>query len=96
LGANGAGVSAIKAGNNITNANLDLQAKGAGGTRLTDGSGVIRLVVDNSLGVKMVPLAVSVPTVNGDLTVEATSNISLAFRFKGSDGVVRSAALVLA
>lgn len=38
----------------------------------------------------------SVPTVNGELTVEATSNTQLTFRLKGTDGTVRSASLTLA
>lgn len=41
----------------------------------------------------LTPAASSVPTVNGELTVEATSNTSLTFRLKGSDGTVRSASL---
>jgi len=44
----------------------------------------------------LTPAASSVPTVNGELTVEATSNTSLTFRLKGTDGTVRSASLTLA
>jgi hypothetical protein len=44
----------------------------------------------------LTPAASSVPTVNGELTVEATSNTTLTFRLKGTDGTVRSAALTLA
>ncbi len=36
-----------------------------------------------------------IPSANGDLTVEATSNTSLTFRLKGTDGTVRSASLTL-
>jgi hypothetical protein len=43
----------------------------------------------------LTPAASSVPTVNGELTVEATSNTSLTFRLKGTDGTVRSASLTL-
>lgn len=42
------------------------------------------------------PAASAVPALNGQLTVEATSNTSLTFRYKGSDGTVRSASLTLA
>ena len=35
------------------------------------------------------------PADNGDLVIEATSNTSLTFRYKGSDGTVRSASLTL-
>lgn len=41
------------------------------------------------------PPASITPAVNGDLTVEATSNTQLTFRLKGTDGVVRSASLTL-
>lgn len=41
------------------------------------------------------PPATYTPAANGDLTVEATSNTTLTFRLKGSDGVVRSASLTL-
>ncbi len=41
------------------------------------------------------PPASITPAVNGDLTVEATSNTSLTFRLKGTDGTVRSAVLTL-
>lgn len=42
------------------------------------------------------PAASDVPTVNGQLSVEATSNTQLTFRYKGSDGTVRSTTLTLA
>jgi lysophospholipase L1-like esterase len=42
------------------------------------------------------PSASNTPTVNGDLTFEATSNTSLTVKFKGSDGTVRSVVLTLA
>ncbi len=43
----------------------------------------------------LVPAAASVPTANGELSIEATSNSSLTFRLRGSDGTVRSASLAL-
>lgn len=42
------------------------------------------------------PAAADVPTVNGQLSIEATSNTQLALRLKGSDGTVRSVTLTLA
>jgi hypothetical protein len=36
------------------------------------------------------------PALNGDLVVEATSNTLLTFKFKGSDGTVRSGTMVVA
>ena len=35
------------------------------------------------------------PSANGDLSVEATSNTTLTFKFKGDDGVVRSGTITL-
>jgi hypothetical protein len=42
------------------------------------------------------PAASVTPTVNGQLMFQATSNTSLTFKYKGSDGTVRSASLTLA
>lgn len=41
------------------------------------------------------PGASVAPEDNGDLVVEATDNTTLTFKFKGSDGVVRSGAVTL-
>jgi len=41
------------------------------------------------------PPASIAPAANGDLTVEATSNTTLTFKLKGSDGVVRTGTLTL-
>lgn len=42
------------------------------------------------------PSASITPASNGDLVAEATSNTTLTFKFKGSDGVVRSGTVTLA
>lgn len=42
------------------------------------------------------PAASVTPVTNGDVMVQLTSNTSLTFKVKGSDGVVRSASLTLA
>lgn len=42
------------------------------------------------------PPASVTPATNGDLTVEATSNTTLTFKLKGTDGVVRTGTLALA
>ena len=96
LGANGAGVSSIVAGNGIANAAMIMIAKGNGSARLRDGSGIDRVQVDNVVGLTLVPLATSTPVNNGDLAIQATSNTSLTFKFKGADGVVRTNSLTLA
>ena len=36
------------------------------------------------------------PVLNGDLVVEATSNTTLTFKLKGTDGTVRSGTITLA
>jgi hypothetical protein len=42
------------------------------------------------------PPAIIIPASNGDLVVEATNNTLLTFKFKGSDGTVRSGTMVVA
>lgn len=42
------------------------------------------------------PAASQTPAANGELTFEATSNTTVTVKLKGSDGIVRSAALTLA
>jgi len=42
------------------------------------------------------PSASRTPAANGDLVFEATSNTTLTFKFKGSDGTVRSGTITLA
>ena len=42
------------------------------------------------------PALSATPPNNGDLVVQATSNTSLTFKYKGSDGTVRTASLTLA
>lgn len=98
LGADGgtSGNSTITAGNGATNASLVLKGKGTGTTNLADSAGVNRVVVDSVRGVVLAPVASSAPTQNGELSVEATNNTTLTFRFKGSDGVVRSGTVTLA
>lgn len=46
-------------------------------------------------GLLLRPPASVTPTENGDLMVEATSNTALTFKFKGSDGTVRSGSITL-
>lgn len=46
--------------------------------------------------IRLYPSASDAPTINGQLTVEATSNTQLTFKLKGSDGTVRSTTLTLA
>jgi hypothetical protein len=96
LGVNGSNLSAIYAGGGATNATLVLAAKGTGSTVLNDGGGISRVLADSGVGVRFVPLASATPTANGELAIQATSNTSLTFRFKGSDGTVRQGSVALA
>lgn len=41
------------------------------------------------------PAASVTPDENGDLAIQATSNTSLTFKYRGSDGVVRSGSIAL-
>ena len=47
-------------------------------------------------GLALHPGASVTPTSNGDLVIQATSNTSLTFKYKGSDGTVRSGSITLA
>lgn len=79
-----------------TNPSVKIAGGGTGGVLLNDGGGTSRVIVDTTVGFRIVPLASATPTANGELTFQATSNTSLTFKYKGSDGVVRSASLTLA
>ena len=75
---------------------LDL-VKGAGVTEYTwskDGNLNVNDVYANG-DLIVNPSASITPTVNGELTFEATSNTSLTIKFKGSDGTVRTNVLTL-
>lgn len=95
LAGNQANISTIQAGNNITDANLDLVAKGGGATRIKDGSSVVRIQADIQNGISFYPLSSSIPSTVGQLTVATASNTSLVFKLKGTDNVVRTATITL-
>lgn len=59
-------------------------------------TGIERMRIDHAGGVVIKPKAAAVPVGNGEMTFELTSDTTLNVRVKGSDGVIRSAALVLA
>lgn len=70
-------------------------ASGAWRRRILSGSSVLfELLQDGRLTLR--PPASATPDNNGDLVIQATSNTSLTFRFRGSDGTVRQASLTLA
>jgi hypothetical protein len=77
------------------NASVKIVGKGTGGVNLSDGNTISRVIVDSSVGIRFVPKTSAVPPANGEVSIEATSNTQLTFRYKGTDGVVRSATLNL-
>ena len=47
--------------------------------------------------IQQLPITTTItPASNGDLVVEATSNTTLTFKLKGTDGTVRSGTITLA
>jgi hypothetical protein len=54
------------------------------------------LDVNGSFGITPWIGSTITPVDNGDLTIETTSNTTLTFRLKGSDGTVRSGTVTLA
>ncbi|RVH87734.1 hypothetical protein CN204_04165 [Sinorhizobium meliloti] len=53
-------------------------------------------IVNHDKSISHYPPASVTPTVNGEMTIQLTSDTSLAIKVKGSDGVVRTATLALA
>lgn len=52
-----------------------------------------RVVYGDDLSLR--PAASRTPAANGDLEIQATSNTSLTFKLKGSDGTIRSGSITL-
>lgn len=55
-----------------------------------------RMAFQNPEAVTIKPQANAVPQEVGDLVIQATSNTSLTFKFRGTDGTVRSGSITLA
>jgi hypothetical protein len=55
--------------------------------------GINEFQVNGSIRIR--PSASSTPPNIGDLTIEATTDVTLKLKFRGSDGVVRSSILIL-
>lgn len=55
----------------------------------------VRTSLNAILSSILAPAASATPASKGDLLIEATSDTSLTFKYKGSDGTVRSASLTL-
>ena len=72
---------------------LYLRANGENGGGLVIDSTDQNVKVDNDL--IQTPSAAITPANNGELVVEATSNTTLTFKLKGSDGTVRSGTITL-
>ncbi len=56
---------------------------------------VVRARINAAFAAIFQPPASTLPVNNGDLVIQATSNTSLTFRYKGSDGIVRSGSVTL-
>jgi hypothetical protein len=97
LGVDGSGNSVIQSGSGATNAPMVIRPKGTSGAMIADGAGVNRVQVDSGIGIRWVPKTTgATPQNNGEVTIEFTSNTTLTFRAKGTDGTVRSATVTLA
>jgi len=83
------GFSATGSGSNSTTLNHT-------SATLTKINGTSAHVLDVTGTIKLSPPASVTPANNGELMVEATSNTTLTFKFKGSDGTVRSGTVILA
>lgn len=90
----GAGLAGMKWGTSSTSDDLGISRNAAGVLEVNSGTaGTLRDIMVRS--VLAFPPASIAPTVNGELVVEATSNTSLTFKLKGSDGTVRTGAITL-
>ena len=91
----GAGLAGLKWGTSSTADDLGISRNAAGVLEVNSGtSGALRDVKVRQA--VQSPQASVTPTINGELVVEATSNTTLTFKLKGSDGTVRSGTLTLA
>jgi hypothetical protein len=52
-------------------------------------------MIQTSSDIVFAPSSTITPTINGQVTIEKTSNTSLTFKLKGSDGVVRTGSITL-
>lgn len=69
---------------------------GASGLQINDTANSVALFNLFDTGrILMRPPASATPDNNGQMTIEATSNTQLTFKFKGSDGTVRSGSITL-
>lgn len=71
-------------------------------TNFVDGSGQLMLTslqflqqMWGAINLLNRPPASITPTNDGDLVIQATSNTTLTFKYKGSDGTIRSGAITL-
>ena len=100
----GASTKALAAGQtNQTVIGYNVTGSGSNSTTLNNTSatltkinGTSAHVLDVTGTIRLSPPASVTPANNGELMVEATSNTTLTFKFKGSDGTVRSGTVILA
>jgi len=79
--------------NNILTGNTtkDIFDDSADNTVIDRNSGRVRI----NRGIEIAPSSSETPTNNGDVVIEATSDTSITFKLKGSDGTVRSGSVAL-
>lgn len=56
---------------------------------------IVRSRINAAFAAIFQPPASATPAAIGDLVIEATNDTTLTFKYKGSDGVVRSGSIVL-
>jgi hypothetical protein len=82
--------------NGISGANTGLSCSSASLLFSVDAGTTACGKFDSSGNLILKPNASITPAANGDLAIQATSNTSLTFKYKGSDGTVRSGSITLA
>lgn len=76
-------------------AGVNVAAEHASGPVIFSTAGSERGRFDSSGNLILKPQSSVTPANNGDLAIQATSNTSLTFKYKGSDGTVRSGSITL-
>lgn len=90
----GAGLAGMKWGTSSTADDLGISRNAAGVLEVNSGTaGTLRDAKVRSV-IQSPPASVA-PAVNGEMVVEATSNTTLTFKLKGSDGTVRTGTITL-
>ena len=90
----GAGLAGMKWGTSSTADDLGISRNAAGVMEVNSGTAGTLRDIKVRQAVQS-PASSVTPAVNGEMVVEATSNTTLTFKLKGSDGTVRSGTITL-